>query len=195
MSPKNKPSSTIQDSKSSDVLSAAHLGFLGHYALNLDDKLRVTVPKRFKAALQQKVGNDSSAPITVVATIALDRHFRRIIVYPAAEWQGFYDQFKKSPVLDLKMQSLRGLISSLAVPCELDSQGRIRLDKRLVDLARIEKKVVATGHEDHFALWNPVKFEDFVEDTITHVDTMAQEVMTRQGSVLVGGASPSETDQ
>jgi len=165
------------------------LGFLGNYPLNLDEKLRLTVPARFKAILQRKCGGRSGAT-AVVVTVSLDRDFRNAAVYPLSEWKHYIGQLQGLSVLERHSQQLQRLVTSLASPCELDSQGRIRLSKKLVEVAQLEKHVLVVGRGTHFEIWDQRRFDEFVENTISHADTMSDSAVERM--TAAPGSSQSQ---
>lgn len=180
------------ESKSAQPLAEANgdLGFLGNHPINLDEKLRLKVPAKLKAVLQRKYGGRSGTT-TVVVTISLDR-YRNAAVYPLPEWKRYIGQLQRLPVLERHSQQLQRLVTSLASPCELDGQGRIRLDKKVVEVARLEKSVVVVGRGTHFEIWDQRRFDDFVEDTISHADTMSDSAV-EQLRAAPAGASQSQT--
>lgn len=45
----------------------------------------------------------------------------------------------------------------------LDSQGRITVPPRLAELAEIERDVVFVGAGDIIELWNPARYQDYIE--------------------------------
>lgn len=163
------------------------LGFLGNHPLSLDDKLRITVPSRFKAILAEQYAAESG-PLRVIVTLSLDE-YRNASVYPLPQWNRFLEQFQRLPALDRHRQQLMRLITSLACPAELDGQGRIRLDKKIVELTKLGKRVVAVGCDDHFEIWNEQRFDDFIDRAIGHIDNLTDSAM-EQLKGLAGGGYP-----
>jgi MraZ protein len=155
--------------------SSEDLGFLGNSPLSLDDKLRFVVPTAFKTVLQEKY-REAPGPIKVVVTISPDR-FRNVAVYPRAQWKRYMAEMEQTHVLDRHSRELRRLVTSLANPCELDSAGRIRLEKKVVEVAKLEKRVVAVGCTNHFEVWDEKRFDEFVEETFRNADAAADGAM------------------
>jgi len=151
------------------------LGFLGNHPLNLDEKSRLMIPSRFKAVLQDKY-REASGAINLVVTISPD-HYRNAAVYPLPEWKRYIGQLQRLPVLERHGQQLQRFVTSLASPCELDSAGRIRLDKKIAEVARLEKRVVVVGRGTHFEVWDEKRFDEFVEETIRDADSAADGAM------------------
>jgi MraZ protein len=163
-----------------EAAGAADQGFIGNHPLTIDDKLRITVPSKFKAALQRIQSSNGSEPVTVIATIGLQRRFRNILVFPPDQWQEYISEFEGSPVFDIEKQTVQRLSTSVAIACDLDSHGRVRLDKRLVELAKIRKQVTAVGCGKHFELWDSDRYDEFVEDTINHVDSLLEAIRSQR---------------
>jgi len=166
-----------QPSLSGAQSADADLGLLGNHPLSLDDKLRLTIPARFKALLQGKYGSSDAEPITMVVTISLERQYRNVAVYPVPVWRRYVQQFENRPAVDLRSQQLHRLVTSLATPVEMDGQGRIRIDKKIVEVAQLGKRVVLIGRGNSFEIWDERRFDAFVEDTLNNVDTMANTAM------------------
>jgi len=153
------------------------LGFIGNFPMNLDDKLRLMVPARFKGLLQQKYGKGSEA-IEVVVTVSPDKH-RNAAVYPIPEWKRYVAELQQAPLLNRYSQQLQRFVTSLATLCEMDTAGRIRLEKKIVEVARLEKRVIVAGRGAHFEIWSEKAFDDFVEETITNADAAADAAIER----------------
>ena len=166
------------------------LGFLGNHPVSLDDKWRITVPARFKAIMYEKYATGSE-PLRFVVTLSLDEH-RNASVYPLPEWKRFLEQFQRLPALDRHRRDLMRLITSLASVVEMDGQGRIRLDKKIVERTKLSKRVVVVGCEDHYEVWDEQRFDDFIDKAIGHIDNLTDSAM-EQLKGLSGGATPIAT--
>jgi MraZ protein len=153
------------------------LGFIGNFPMNLDDKLRLMVPARFKGLLQQKYGKGGGS-IEVVVTVSPDKH-RNAAVYPIPEWKRYVAELQQAPLLNRYSQQLQRFVTSLATLCEMDSAGRVRLEKKIVEVARLEKRVIVVGCSNHFELWDEKRFDEFVEETIRNADSAADEAIDR----------------
>jgi len=170
-----KPHPPDPDESHSASDSSEDLGFLGNNPLTLDDKFRLVVPSAFKAVLQDKY-QEAGGGVQVVVTISPDR-FRNVAVYPVAEWKRYVGELKRMPVLDRHSQQLQRFVTSLASSCELDSAGRIRLEKKVVEVAKLEKRIVVVGCGNHFEIWDEKRFDEFVEETIRNADAAADGAM------------------
>ena len=172
-----KPSSpTAGTDPVSENSGAAAQGFIGHHDLTIDDKLRITVPSKFKAVLQNMQNSNGSGPITVIATIGLQSEFPSILVFSPDQWEEYIGEFDGSPVFDKEKQAVQRLSTAVANVCDLDSHGRIRLDKRLVELAMIDKQVTAVGCRKHFELWDSGRFNLFVRNTSGSLDSLLEKI-------------------
>lgn len=173
-----KKPQTEQLAGAADLPGDLGIGFLGYHPLNLDEKLRLTVPARFKPVLQEKYATPGGRTVLVV-TISLDRHYRNASVYPLKEWQSYIAQLEQMPVFDHTCQQLHRLLTSLAMPCELDAQGRIRLDKKIAELAGLEKRIVVIGRVRYFEIWDEKRFDEFVVDAMAHSDKLSESAAAR----------------
>jgi MraZ protein len=85
-----------------------------------------------------------------------------LALYPAGEWlqveERVRDLLKHQP--EARMWVLR--MTSSAVECAPDSQGRILIPQRLKEAAHLENQVMLVGAIDKVEIWNPNLFESAV---------------------------------
>ena len=153
--------------------------------MSLDDKFRLMVPARFKDVLQQKYGGRPGAT-QVVVTISPDPH-RNAVVYPVAEWKRYIAELQQAPVLNRYNQQILRFVTSLATISELDPQGRIRLERKIIEVSKLEKRVMVSGSTTSFLIWDEKKFNEFVEETITTADSTTDSAMNQMKGLPAGG--------
>jgi len=152
------------------------LGFIGSYSLNLDDKLRVTIPARLKAVLQRKYGGDSKK-VPLIVTLSLLSGFKSCAVYPVEEYRELTSFLKQLPVFDLDSQRLLGVLNAFAAPCEMDAQGRIRLERKLATTVKLKRNVLVVGRGRFFEIWDETLFDENLEEIMEESRTTAGKVM------------------
>jgi MraZ protein len=119
------------------------LAFRGHYEHSLDSKDRLTVPARFRAALADGV----------VLSAGLDPC---VEVYPTAAYTRFEEQVlgELNP-LSRHGRMMRRRFHGRSHDEELDSAGRIRIPRHLIEHAGLEEgPCVVIGVADHLEIWN-----------------------------------------
>ena len=119
------------------------MAFRGHYEHSLDSKDRLTVPARFRAALADGA----------VLSAGLDPC---IEVYPTAEYTRFEDHvLSELNPLSRKGRMMRRRFNGLSHDETVDSAGRVRIPKHLIDHAELEEgPCVVIGVGDHLEIWN-----------------------------------------
>ena len=125
--------------------------FLGEYRHSLDAKKRLIVPARFRELLSD----------TFYITRGLDGC---LAGYTQESWNEQMAQLAKLPSTSRKARQYVRSITSKAMECRLDSQGRLQLPQYLIELAGIEKACVIVGVSDHFEIWSEERWTSFDEE-------------------------------
>ena len=128
------------------------MAFRGQYEHSLDSKDRITVPARFRAALAEGV----------VLVAGLDPC---VEVYST---QG-YEAFTAQVLGGLNPLGRRGRMmvrrfNASAQDESLDSAGRVRVARHLIEHAGLSGSCVVIGADDHLELWSPERWaEEYAE--------------------------------
>lgn len=124
--------------------------FLGEYQHTLDDRGRLSLPKKIRAELGS-------------VEVVLTRGFENCIFgYQKSTW---LEEAKKQldiPVFEEKGRSLRRYVFSAAVTGELDKLGRILIPANLKEYAGILNEVMVIGAGDHFEIWDSQKWKEYL---------------------------------
>jgi MraZ protein len=121
--------------------------FIGTYEHTIDEKSRLTLPRRFRDALGAGV----------VLTRGLDRN---VAVYPRETWKvSVEDRISALDPLSREARDLRTFFFSGAAEADLDAQGRVLVPAVLTRHAGLEREVVVAGNYDHLQLWSPGAWE------------------------------------
>lgn len=124
--------------------------FRGRYEHAIDGKGRTSVPSRFRDVLGAL--GDSK----LVLTAGLDPC---LVAYPMNEWLAFEERLAALPQFDPNVSTLRRLLVSGAVECELDKVGRLLIPASLRQQAGLRRDAVWAGMGKHFELWAKDAFE------------------------------------
>ena len=122
------------------------MAFRGHYEHSLDSKDRLTIPARFRAALSDGV----------VLVSGLEPC---VWVFPTGGYEGFSESIigSTSP-LSSRGRTLRRHFHGNAFEEKLDSAGRVRLPKHLVERAGLGGTCVVIGMDNYFEVWDPERW-------------------------------------
>lgn len=143
-------------------------GFKGQAEYSVDEKGRVAIPAKMRAALKPE------AKGTFTATRGFERC---IFLYPLDRWEEMEAQMME---LNLYQREARNFVRQLlrwAEEVMLDKQGRIVLPKVLMEFAGITDRALIIGALDHIEIWDPATFDQFVNEQLEDYETLAEKVM------------------
>jgi MraZ protein len=147
------------------------LAFRGHYEHNLDSKDRLTVPARFRTALADGI----------VLSAGLDPC---VEIYPTAE----YARFEQQVLAELNPLSRHGRMMRRRFHARsheeaLDSAGRVRIPKHLIDHAGLaEGPCVVLGVADHLEIWSVAAWSDHDAEIDATAAEIAEELAGGPGA-------------
>ena len=121
--------------------------FLGRYEHTIDEKGRLTIPARYRELLSDGA----------YVTQGLDHN---LIVLPTASFHSMSESVNALSMTDPNARTLRRLIFSSAVQCEIDRAGRILIPQFLRDAIHLDDAVILVGVGGHFEIWSPRYWEE-----------------------------------
>ncbi|MBI3980501.1 division/cell wall cluster transcriptional repressor MraZ [Candidatus Microgenomates bacterium] len=125
--------------------------FLGEFQHNLDDRGRLSLPKKLRQELASR-------------EVVLTRGFENCIFgYPKEIWLDEAKRQLEIPVFEQKGRSLRRYVFSAAVTAEIDKLGRVLIPMNLKDYALIKNEVAVIGAGDHFEIWDSQKWKEYLK--------------------------------
>ena len=142
--------------------------FLGQYTYSLDEKGRVSIPKKFRRELEPGMKE------TFVVTIG---HDKCLFVYPLERWEAKASVLRDQPMADERSRKWVRLFASNATYAACDKQGRIMIPPNLMEWARLEKDVVINGMLDHIEIWDPGVFAAYAADMEEEFEKLAEDVL------------------
>ncbi len=135
--------------------------FIGEYTHNIDDKGRLAIPTKFRAALAKGA----------VVTRGLDR---ALAVYPAKQWKELAEKLAAMPISQSKSRAFSRLMLAGAMDVSLDKQGRVMLPEYLREYASVNKKVVVTGLYDRLEIWDEAAWSSYKATTEKESNEIAE---------------------
>ncbi|MBE6032191.1 MAG: division/cell wall cluster transcriptional repressor MraZ [Firmicutes bacterium] len=127
--------------------------FIGEYQNSIDAKGRVIIPSKFRDGLGYHF----------ILTKGFDNC---LIIYTMDEWERFREKLSALPKANKEARSLVRYVTSGAVECELDKQGRLTIPQNLRDYARINKDLVTIGTMDNVEIWSKEVYDEFCSDNM-----------------------------
>jgi len=141
--------------------------FIGTYDHSIDEKSRITLPRRFRDALGGGV----------VLARGLDRN---VAVYPRETWKvSVEDRISALDPLSREARELRTFFFSGAAEADLDGQGRVLVPAALTRHAGLEREVVVAGNYDHLQLWSPAAWEQHLHAVEGSAEHAAERLAAR----------------
>ena len=138
--------------------------FRGCFEHTIDDKGRLSIPAKFRDALDTTF----SPPLIVT------RHKNCLIAYPADEWRALEARMSELPSLDSKVLAFRRFFYAPAQECPVDRAGRILVPPSLRSFAGLERDVVLSGMGKTFEIWARDRYETMMAQAMEDFDSIAQ---------------------
>lgn len=143
--------------------------FIGDYNCKVDEKGRVTFP----STLKKQMGSVSQGRFVVKKDI-----FEKcLVLFPIEEWerQNSIIRSKINPYNKEHNKFLRNFYRGSA-EIILDSNNRMLIPKRLLDLANISKEAILTGQDGKIEIWSKELY-DSTEEGYDDFAALAEKIM------------------
>ena len=143
------------------------IAFRGTFEHTLDAKHRLTIPSKFRAALDGGVVLAASMETTETAPRSMS------IWTPEA-----YDQYTTAALAGLnplspKARDLKRFFFNYSHDTELDSAHRVMVPPMLMDYAGLQKDVVVTGSGECLEVFDRAAYGAYSDDVLTRVPDIA----------------------
>jgi len=139
----------------------------GSYRRNLDDKLRLSIPKVMREALDFPDQRD--------LYIAPGQD-QSLAIYPPNVLEEIGRALSRSSPAAKQTRNFSRLFYAQAQRAEIDRQGRLRIPPELAQLASLKEEVVVLGVRDRIELWGAAAWDSFLADTQSSYDELAEQV-------------------
>ena len=135
----------------------------GTYPRTLDDKKRLTLPRR----LREQVGEKAQLFVAPGQDQCL-------WIYDHDRLERLAEKLDQTPATDGEARVFRRLFFAQMESVEVDSAGRILVPDRLVQFASLEHEVVLLGVRDHMELWDAGRWREFMVQHGPKFDQVAE---------------------
>ena len=154
----------------------------GTYERQLDDKLRLAVPKPFREALASEK--------QLVLTPGTDGS---LSLFASRTFESIAQQLAERSPSGQDVRAFSRLLYAQARSVEFDSQGRIRLPVELAQLAKLDGDVALIGVGDRIELWNKQKWQEYLTELQPRYDELAEMALSRSSTPPAQATSPAPT--
>jgi len=122
--------------------------FMGEYRHSLDAKNRLIIPSRFR----EQLGD------TFYVTKGFDEC---LSVYTEEQFAKLMEELQKLPSTKREARQYVRSVTSKAMECSFDTQGRIQLPQVLKNVAGIDHACAVIGVNDHVEIWAEDKWDAY----------------------------------
>jgi len=137
--------------------------FRGCYEHTIDEKGRLSIPARFREALET----------TFTPPLVLTRQKDCLVAYPSDEWRVLEAKINELPSFDPKVQAFRRFFYAPAQECSLDRAGRILVPPTLRSYAGLDRQVVLAGMGRAFEIWCKDRYDAAMQVVAEDFDQIA----------------------
>lgn len=143
--------------------------YYGESITKLDDKGRITVPRRIRETM------DVAGHAIWYMTRGFDHC---IFLFHRDAWNQICAEARRLSPMDSRALDFRRLFFSSVAEARPDQQGRMSIATPLRDYAGIDKEAVLIGVDDHLELWNADAWRAFTERNDAEYRQMAAPVFS-----------------
>jgi MraZ protein len=140
----------------------------GTFERNIDDKLRLAVPKPFKDSFDVKGADElflapgNEGCLSIYSTEGFERFAQRLANISPGK---------------ANVRNFLRLFYARAERVVLDRQSRIRIPDRLIKHAGLQREVVLLGVNDHVEIWDKHNWEQFLAGNTESYDDLTTEAL------------------
>jgi len=120
--------------------------FVGEFEHSIDDKGRLSVPARFRPALEDGL----------VITRGLDRC---LVIWDSESWRAMAERIRSLNTWQAEARRMQRHFFSGAVPAQPDKLGRVVIPQYLRAYAQLETDVVVVGLADRIEVWSRTEWQ------------------------------------
>lgn len=128
-------------------------GFVGEFRHNLDEKGRLTIPSAWRPKSSEEENHFLALPSVEQGTSAY------VVVYPPKMIAQLEERISQISMGDIEGQRMLGELMSMAHRFSCDKQGRMNLNHKLTQHAKIDKATVLLGKLSTFSIHSQALYD------------------------------------
>lgn len=140
--------------------------FRGCFEHTIDDKGRLSIPAKFRDALEHQF----TPPLIVT------RKKDCLVAYPADEWKVLETRMSELPSFDRNVQDFRRFFYAPAQECPIDRAGRILVPPTLRSFAGLDRDVILSGMGKTFEIWSKERYDAAMNQLVENYEAVSQAV-------------------
>ena len=134
---------------------------MGEYHHTIDDKGRIIIPSKLRKDLSDNI----------IVTRGIEEC---LFIYSKDEWEKIVDKLNNLPFTKKDARAFVRFFLSGATDAEFDKQGRINIQKPLIDYAHIEKDCIVVGTGTRLEIWSKNKWDMFMNSAKENMSDIAE---------------------
>ncbi len=135
----------------------------GTHSRTLDDKKRLTLPRRVREQLGE--------PEMLFVSPAPDQC---LWVFTRAALEGLAEKLDQAPAADAEARVFRRLYFAQTEGVDVDRSGRVLIPDRLLQFANLQHNVVLLGVRDHLEIWDEQRWQTYLAEHAARFDAVAE---------------------
>ena len=144
--------------------------YFGYFEHSLDDKGRLSLPKRIKEGLEEN------------ASLFVLKGFEGCLsVYNESEFNKLCLECEKISFNHKNSRSYLRVMLGSVVQLNIDKVGRIQIPSLILNKYDIKKDVVILGVGDHFEIWDLKAYQDYEKSANDNFETIAEKMAEENG--------------
>lgn len=140
----------------------------GTYPRTLDDKNRLTLPKR----VRDQLGDVEQVFICPGPDECL-------WIFDQGALEAMTTRLSQTPATDSEARVFRRLLFAQMESVEIDRSSRVLIPERLRQLAELDHDVVLLGVQDHLELWHAAKWDRYLATHGPRFDAVAEKAFQK----------------
>ena len=137
---------------------------LGQYDSKIGEKHQVSLPKKFREALGEKL----------IVTKGFESY---LLIVSEENWKTLLEGTEGKPFIDKATRELQRFILGNASEIELDNKGRFVLPEYLRRFAELEIEIVFVGIRRYIEVWDKKKWEEHQENLQNNIGDIAERLV------------------
>jgi MraZ protein len=136
----------------------------GTHLRTLDDKKRLTLPKK----IREQLGETTEK---LFLAQGLDQC---LWIYDQGGLERLAEKLDQTPATDAEARVFRRLFFAQMEAVDMDKAGRVLVPDRLVEFAALKHEVVLIGVRDHLELWDAERWQQYLGTNGPRFDAVAE---------------------
>jgi MraZ protein len=137
--------------------------YIGRYEHTLEEKGRLSIPKKFRASLEEGA----------ILSQGLDGC---LFLYPTKVWDQLINKLSHLPLTRSDARNFTRSLSYGATDVEIDRLGRILIPEYLRNFASIKSECIIAGALDRIEIWDKIVFAKYSADINSRAEEIAEKL-------------------